>query len=280
MRWPATPASLGALLAVAAGALTAFVLVSGVASLSHDPAANARAGPAAGPVLFRDDFDGPDGLITNHYATWSAAPWAVRSPDWLAESGSLLRRHGAAWSGVPTDRPPDPRSAHGTGSQLFRVWTTRSDFGDVRVDLRLRNEGYVAGSALYPRRSWDGVKLWPRREPGFGSVGVYTAEVNRRQGNVMIQKKCAGSDAYAILAQSRPGRPARVGHWEHVGATVRTQADGAVAIGLIRDGRVVLRATDRGAGGCPPVTGRGAVGVRGDNTQFSFDDFTVTALGR
>jgi hypothetical protein len=272
------------LAAIAAGLASAVVVLSVVSLLSRAPAGGVGATDAAvshpGVVVFRERFDGPDGLITNHYATWNSAPWAVRSLRWQAESGTLLRRDGVGWTGSPSDETPSSRSTNGTGSQLFRVWTVRSDFRDGRIDMRLRNEGYDDGSPAYPRKSWDGVKLWPRREPGFGSVALYTAEVNRRQGNVMIQKKCAGSDEYAILAQTADDRPARIGQWEHVGATIHTHADGSVSIGLIRDGAVVLRATDRGAGGCPPIAGPGKVGVRGDNAQFSFDDFTVTALDR
>ena len=232
-------------------------------------------------VLFRATFDGPDGLITNHYAKWSGDPAAVRSPDWEVESGSLLRRHGTAWTGVPTAGLPNLDSSNGSGSEIFRMWTTRSDFGDVRVDLRLRTLNYVDGSPGWPRKSWDGIKIWLRRQGGSGRrVGLYTSEVNRRQGNIVIQKKCSGSRRYTLLAASRADRPARFGRWEHVGGTVRTNADGSVAVAVIRDGAVALRATDTGAGGCPPITAPGKVGVRGDNTQFLFDDFTVTGLGR
>lgn len=271
------------LLALALGLLIALVVV-GVASLTSRSPPRAISGlPAAREprgVRFRDTFDGSDGLITNHYAAWSRDPSALRSPDWDVFSGSLLRRRGAAWTGVPTAGLPNLDSSDGTGSEVFRAVTTRSDFRNVRVDLRLRTLRYVAGSPGWPRKSWDGVKIWLRRQAGSGlPVALYTAEVNRRQGNVMIQKKCSGSRRYEILSATRADRPARFGRWERVGGSVRTNSDGSVALSVIRDGRVVLRATDRGVG-CRPITAAGRTGVRGDNTEFLFDDFTVRGLGR
>jgi hypothetical protein len=272
------------LLALAVGPVIAISVVLLVTLFSSSPSQVIGGLPGDGHprgVLFRDTFDGPDGLITNHYATWSGDAAAVRSPDWEVESGSLLRRHGAAWTGVPTAGLPNLDSSNGSGSEIFRAWTTRSDFGDVRVDLRLRNLGYVDGSPGWPRKSWDGVKIWLRRQGASGQfVALYTAEVNRRQGNIIIQKRCQGTRRYALLAASRADRPAHVGRWERVGGSVRTNGDGSASIAVIRSGQVALRATDTGAGGCRPITAPGRVGVRGDNTQFSFDDFTVTALAR
>jgi hypothetical protein len=271
------------LLALALGLLVAFAVVAVVSLAGRSPPRAISGLPAASGsrgVLFRDTFDGADGLITNHYAAWSGDPSALRSPDWEVVSGSLLRRRGAAWTGVPTAGLPNLDSSKGSGSEIFRAWTTRADFRNVRVDLRLRTVRYVDGSPGWPRKSWDGVKIWLRRQAGSGpAVALYTAEVNRRQGNIMIQKKCSGSSRYRILAASRADRPAWFGRWEHVGGSVRTTAGQSVALTVIRDGRVALRATDRGAG-CPPITAAGRTGVRGDNAEFLFDDFTVTGLGR
>jgi hypothetical protein len=272
------------LLALAVGPVIALSVVLLVTLFTSSPSQGIGGLPedAAQPkgVLFRDTFDGPDGLITNHYAAWSGDAAAVRSPDWEVESGSMLRRRGAAWTGVPTARQPNLDSSNGSGSQIFRAWTNRSDFGDVRVDMRLRNLGYVNGSPGWPKKSWDGVKIWLRRQGSSGLVGLYTAEVNRRQGNIIIQKRCPRARSYALLAASRADRPARFRRWEHVGGSVRTRSDGSVTLAVIRDGKVVLRTTDKGAGRCRPITAAGRVGVRGDNTQFLFDDFTVTDLDR
>src|SRR4051812_10112511 len=71
-------------------------------------------------VVLRDTFTGPNGVITNHYAMWSDDPKAFRSPTWQVESGSLLRHDDAAWTGVPTGRPPNRESSRGSGSEIFR----------------------------------------------------------------------------------------------------------------------------------------------------------------
>ena len=60
-----------------------------------------------------------------------------------------------------------------------------------------------------------------------------------------------------------------------VGATVRTNADGSVTLTLVREGAVLATATDRGIG-CAPIVAPGKVGIRGDNDDFTVDDFTVT----
>lgn len=235
--------------------------------------------PAPSQVLFADLFDGPDTLITNHYAMWQGDPNAYYSDDWEVESGSFFRHNNAGSTGIPTDNIPNIDSSNGSGSQIFRLWTKRSDFHDVRVDFALRNEGYTA-SATYPERSWDGIKIWLRRQGGSGSVALYTAEVNRRHGNVVIQKKCAGVSTYEILAQSPSGaHPAKQGSWENVGGAVRNNPDGTVTLTVLRNNTNVLQATDTGVG-CSPITTSGKIGVRGDNTQFSIDNLAVTGIGQ
>jgi hypothetical protein len=236
--------------------------------------APAAPAPAAPGVLFSDAFDGPDGIITSADAFWNPANALLpRSANWEGESGTMYRRAEAALSATSLSR-------------VFRFWTVRSDFGDVKVEMDLRTLFFHAGAADMPAADWDGVKLWLRRQVvnGTSSANVkpalYTAEVNRRQGNVVIQKKCGGQDGYVVLGNtpwSGNPNPARVGQWERVGGTARTNADGSVTLQVIRGGTVVLTGTDRGAGGCPPITAAGKVGVRGDNTEFEFDNLTVTA---
>jgi hypothetical protein len=145
--------------------------------------------------------------------------------------------------------------------------------------MRFRFEAWSDGhDPDWPAKSWDGVKIWLRRQGASGSWGLYTAEIARRQGNVIIQKKCTGSDNYTLLAQTSATLPPVSGTWETDGGSVQTNADGSVTVSVIRDDKVVLTATDHGGNGCDPITTPGRVGVRGDNTQFSFDDFTVRDL--
>lgn len=239
------------------------------------PAPEPEPTPAVSPgVLFSDAFSGPDGIITSADAFWNPYDTTLaRDPNWEGESGTMYRRAEAARSTTNITR-------------VFRFWTTRSDFANVNVQMDLRTHFYHAGDLSMPAASWDGVKLWLRRQVINGtssanvSPALYTAEVNRRQGNVVIQKKCTGQDSYTVLANtawSGNPNPAKIGQWERVGGTVRTNADGSVTVQVIRDGAVVLTGTDNGAGGCAPITAAGKVGVRGDNTEFDFDNFTVTA---
>jgi hypothetical protein len=228
----------------------------------------------ASSVLFSDGFTGLNGVITNHYAFWSPDDdTAFRSDRWEMESGCALRRDNTLWSGVPTANEPNKDCSNGSGSEVFRLWTKRTDFGNVAVSMQLRNNGYAVGSQ--GERSWDGVKIWLRRQGASGSHGLYTVEVNRRQGNIMIQKKCANSDEYHILEQGRPeGAAASVGAWESVGGSVKNQGDGTVKLTMVRHGKTVMEATDSGVG-CAPITSAGRVGFRGDSTDFNVDDFTV-----
>jgi hypothetical protein len=228
--------------------------------------------PVADALLF-DSFTGEDGVITNHYAFWSDDDSAFRDDTWEMESGCALRSDNTLWTGAPTSNLPNKDCSNGSGSEVFRLWTKRS-FTDVDVTFSLRNNGYVSGAE--GERSWDGIKIWLRRQGGSGSVGLYTAEVNRRQGNILIEKKCAGSDEYHILSQARPeGSDASFGEWEKVGGSIKNEADGSVTLTLMRHGQTVLEATDDGVG-CAPYTTAGRVGIRGDYTDFNADDFLVT----
>jgi hypothetical protein len=194
-------------------------------------------------------------------------------------SGCFFVRRNTGWTGVPTGGVPDRDCAARTGSNVFRAWTKRLDFRNVKVELDLKNNGFTAGTRRRPAVSWDGVKLWLRWQD---QTHLYTAELNRRQGNLMIQKKCPGGTTnggtYHVLARTRPRSwPPSWARWERVGATVRDNSDRSVTIQVIRDGRVVLNATDRRTG-CAAIRASGAVGVRGDNTNFNVDNFSVTPL--
>ena len=212
--------------------------------------------------LFSDSFTGSDGIITSSDQYWGGGS---TDPNWEGESGTMYRRGNTAW----------------TNSAVYRFWTKRSDFTNVRVEMDLKNNGYFG-----TYRDWDGVKIWLRRQYINGSSsanvkpGLYTAEVNRRQGNVIIQKKCAGQDDYTVLAAtpwSGNPNPARIGVWERVGGTIRTNTDGSVTVQVIRNGTVVLAGTDRGNNGCGIIT-VGKVGVRSDNVDQNVDNFTVRSM--
>ena len=221
------------------------------------------------PLLFEDPFDGRDRVITNHYAYYSPDdPEAHRSPAWEVQSGCALRDGNRLWTGVPTTNLPNRDCTNGTGSAVFRMWTKRSDFDDVAVSFSLRNNGYTSAG-----ESWDGVKIYLRRHDGDN---FYTAEVNRREGNVIIQRKCNGR--YELLDVVRSAMsPARIGEWENVGGTVTNQSDGAVRIQVVRESAVVLEATDP-PGTCEVLRKPGRIGIRGDRTDFHVDWIEVRGL--
>ncbi len=249
------------------------MLVAGVAVIAAG-ASLATFWPRGGAAaLVKDDFDGPDGLITNEWATYNPAEVAaVASPVWLVTSGSFFARDGAGWTGAPDNGRPDAESARATNSAVFRAVTRRADIGDAVVAFRLRLDRFVSTPET-PAHPWDGVHVFLRYA---SERRLYVVSVDRRDGGVAVKKKVSGGDAnggtYVTLASR--GDPAPPGEW-HDYAVEAHSLGNAVAIRLARDGEVVLETTDAGVGG-PPITGAGRVGLRGDNAEFVVDDFRVT----
>ena len=236
-----------------------------------------RPGTGTARPLLAEAFTRPDGLITNEHAWWSPSdPAAAVSATWRVTSGSLFADDSSAWTGIPDDRQPDTGSGHGTGSAVFRLVTRRTDLGDVQVSLRLRNLG-LASTPRTPPAAWDGVHLFLRYQSQYH---LYYASVNRRDETVLVKKKCPGGSenggTYHLLGSPVGGQSVPFGAWQRLAASVRTNLDGSVSIDIRRDGVVIAAVRDRGLG-CAPIRQPGAVGLRGDNDQFRFDDFTVTS---
>jgi|GEM_PF-3763320 len=234
--------------------------------------------PAEGE-LFREGFNYPDGLITNEYATWNpGSAEATTSPIWEMTSGSLFAQNGSGWTGVPDGcSSASASSIPCTASDVFRLNTKRSDFGDVTVSLDLRNN-YLTSSSRTPAVAWDGVHVWLRYQSEYN---LYYASFNRRDGHIVIKKKCAGGSEnggtyYELGVGELSGFPIPFGVWQHLAARVHNNADGSVTITMWRDGAQLLSATDNGVG-CAPIRAPGSVGVRGDNDDFNIDNFVVTS---
>ncbi|GAA4571216.1 hypothetical protein GCM10023176_31430 [Micromonospora coerulea] len=66
------------------------------------------------------------------------------------------------------------------------------------------------------------------------------------------------------------------GVWQSFAVDVVTTASGAVGIDVRQNDRLMVAATDTGTTG-RPITGAGAVGLRGDNCEFEFDQVGVVA---
>ncbi len=212
-----------------------------------------------GPPLLFSDFTGQDGLIT------SADEGEAEPSPWRMTSGSLYRANNAGWTGRINDS---------SGSAVYRMVSKAQDFGDVDVHVRLRVDRIVSTDRT-PEQSYDGAHIWLRYRSPTESYGV---SVDRRDGSMAIKKKCTGGPSndgsYYDLVPERhaAGLPRR--EWQEIDITVVDLPDGTVAITARRDGEQI-RAVDAGVG-CDPLVGPGAVGLRGDNAELRFDDFTVT----
>lgn len=223
--------------------------------------------------LLTDSFSVPDGLITNEYAYWNpGAPGSVSSPTWEMTSGSLFARAGAAWSGIPDTVDPNATSSNGTNSAIFRLVTRRKDFTNVSVSFRLRRDA-LTSTTVTPAVAWDGEHIFLRYA---SETSLYYASFDRRDGTTAIKKKVTGGTSnggtYYTLASGRGALATGVFH--AVRSTIIDNPDGSATIRLWVDGVQVLSATDTGIGG--PVIRAGGVGIRGDNADFTFDDFLVT----
>jgi len=222
----------------------------------------------------------PNHLVTNEFAYWSPGnPARVVSLIWEMTSGSLFEQGGAGWSGVPDDIDPNATSSNGNDSAVFRLNTTRYDFGNVAVSFDLDNQGLVT-TARTPAQAYDGVDIWFRYQSEYT---LYAAHVNRRDGTVAIEKKVAGGPnpvnggTYYPLAKAVHAVPYGT-TWQKIKGSIRTNPNGSVTIDLYEDGLLVLSATDDGSKGGPPIRSPGAVGIRGDNCNFLFKNFTVSGV--
>jgi hypothetical protein len=234
--------------------------------------------PPAGGELFREEFSSPDGLITNEYATWNPDSTAATiSPTWEMTSGSLFAQSATGWTGVPDGcSTSSATSSPCTASDVFRLNTIRHDFGNVTVSLDLRNN-YLTSSSRTPAQNWDGVHVWLHYQSEYN---LYYASFNRRDGRIVIKKKCVGGSEnggtyYELGSGEVSGYPIPFGTWQHLAAAIRDNSDGSVTITMWRAGVKLLSATDSGLG-CAPITDAGSVGVRGDNDDFNLDNFIVT----
>ncbi|MGN6587408.1 MAG: hypothetical protein ACTHKT_08060 [Solirubrobacterales bacterium] len=248
-----------------------------------EPTSGPLTGPAAPPrvagELFRDEFNYPDGLITNEYATWNPdSSGAKLSPTWEMTSGSFFAEGGTGWTGAPDGcSTSSPASSPCTASDVFRLNTVRHDFGNVTVSLDLRSNSLTSSSRT-PAVDWDGVHVWLHYQTEYS---LYYASFNRRDGRVVIKKKCPGGSEndgtyYELGPGEVSGYPIPFGTWQHLAASIQDNADGSVTIAMSRNGTKLLSATDTGVG-CAPITAAGAVGVRGDNEDFNIDNFIVIA---
>ncbi len=254
-----------------------------------------------GTVLFSDTFAAPNNstydLITNEYATDNPgcagdSPPCVTSSSWAVTSGTLFWKNGLGWSGV-SDLCGGPVGEYSQGcnnSDIFRMNSKRTDYGNVRVELDLDI------SATRPHTTstdWDGVHILIRR---VDETSLYAVSVERRDGSLAIKRKCPGGTTnggtYYTLASTPAGSYPYVLGKQHVAASATTHSDGSVSLALYRGdtastASLLLTAKDSGRANtwvdkgvvhrvfCPALHTEASVGLRSDYMEFTIDNFRV-----
>ena len=255
---------------------TASVTVSNPGSQGGTSAAqsfvvSAGTGTAGPVVLYSDNFNRPNALITNSYAFSNPNdPTAVLSGTWTVTAGSLFVDNNTAWTGVPDSVTPNAASSNGTGSAMFRAETKRGDFGDVVVGFTLTTLGFVV-TPTSPAQAFDAVQLALRY---VNENSYYDLAFNRRD-NTTVMKKKAGP-TWTTLASANFAVPLSVP--QAAQASVRNNTDGSVTLTLSINGQQLLSVVDNGLGGAA-LRAPGAVGFRGSNVNFRFDDLVIQSNG-
>lgn len=239
--------------------------------------------PEVKSPLFVYDFKNiPDGLITNEFSHWNPAdPKRLVSTDWEMDSGSLFSKSGWGWSGVPDAPTVVPyNSVGGNNSAIFRLVTKRRDFKDVSVKFKLNVKAFSA-TPKTPAQDYDGVHIFLRYQSQYH---LYYASISRRDGACVIKKKVpvgpSNGGTYTHLAPSNYQKfPIDwMNKTRDIEATIKTQSDGKVLIRLFADGVKLVEGLDDNTGNAPPILAAGATGIRGDNTDFTFNPFQVDAI--
>lgn len=218
-------------------------------------------------------------LVTNELAhTHPDTPGVHVSPDWVVTSGSLFADHGTGWTGPLDGRTPDVDSRQSTNSAVLRAVTRRADLGDVVVSMDLDVAGLQVPSET-EEHDYDGVHVMLRYT---SPQSLYYVSVCRRDGTAVIKKKDLSTPSddegtYVELASAPFSCPTRT--WTSIRVEVRTTAAG-VQLTFSSAGRRVVSALDDGRDGTPPLRQPGRVGIRGDNAEFHFRDFTVDDADR
>jgi len=226
------------------------------------------------PGTWTAPFPSGTTLITNERAyTQPLAIGVPRSNVWLVTSGSLFSRDHAGWTGPIDGDRPDLRSRQHTGSAVFRAVTRRQDFRNVTIDFDLK----IVRMTTTPRtgsHAYDGVHVFLRyRNP----QSLYAVSVVRRDHLAVVKIKRPGGPSnggvYTTLGTARVILPP--GQWVHEKVRIANER-GRVRITLWTAGRQVLSVLSDGSGASAPLLGAGRVGLRGDNTEFLFRNFTVS----
>lgn len=214
-------------------------------------------------------------LITNEYAYWNPNdPKAIKDPYWEMDSGSLFLKDGKYWTGNPDDISPNYNSSNGNNSAVFRL-NTKPNYGNSSTEFTFKLNKYVTTKTT-PSVSWDGAHVFLRYQSQYN---LYYASFVRRDGKVVIKKKCPGGpsnngtyyDLSSYVSASFP-----VGAEANIRATVQNLTD-RVRIELYKNNQLLVAGEDKGVG-CSQIRQNGRTGIRGDNADFNFWNWQVKWL--
>lgn len=214
-------------------------------------------------------------LVTNEYAyRHPADPKAIFSSIWEMTSGSLFLKDGKYWTGVPDNKAPNYNSTTGNNSVVFRA-TTKATYVDETTEFDFVLNNFTSTKST-PKVNWDGGHIFLRYQSEFN---LYYASFARRDGNVVIKKKCdnhpnpdSNFGIYYDLSTYNKV-PVVMGTVSHIKAQVQN-VGAIVKIDLYKDSKLVASAVDTGIG-CPTFQTAGKTGVRGDNANFYYYNFSV-----
>lgn len=228
--------------------------------------------------LLEEDFSGDDGVFVSAGAFWNSEDLGEQeNPNWLSESGALLRRD----------------SAGRVDGGAFRMWTRNAELPFSRVDLDVTFHRWKGGS-----EPWHGINLWlnaslclpagdcSRVDDTAGGNGGYALDFMNRDGSLTILKKVPGDTrgrwpgatshteggTYYQMASTR-FHPGADGAYRFTGSATDDGRGGAILQVLI-DGKIVLEVVDDGSRGGPALTG-GRVGLRTDSAVATVDDLEI-----
>lgn len=260
-------------------ALAAFLLLVAAVAVVGSPA---EAGLTTGATVWYPTASPNSGsLITNEYAFYNPTlPDRVESTHWNATSGSVFGTwvDGVGWAydtGALVPGAPDADSNPNTNSNIWRV-VSKPTFGDVSVLSIVNAQSMHSFPGITPAVDWDGLHYFLRYQ---SEESLYYVSVVRRDGRMVIKKKCPGGGSnggtYYTLAQTAANAyPPLLGTPRWRGASIRTLADGSVEIKAYHISTVTLTAIDNGTG-CAQITNSGSVGFRGDNTRMQLNQYHV-----
>ena len=273
--------ALGGVVVAAAGVGAALELGGSGSGSGTGSSGGGSGGSTSGPVDGVQPFTasfGASGLVTNEYAYREPnSPQAHDSADWIVTSGSLFAQNGDGWTGVPDSGETGTDSARYNDSAVFRLVTRRRDFGDVKAATSVKVDSPITTKRT-PASEWDGAHFWLRYH---SPSELYALSFRRRDGMVVIKRKITAHDKaavdggdYTTLAQT--SFPIPYGSWQQVAASAVNGSGGTVKLTLEINGRTALTVVDSAPG---PLTEPGGVGLRVDNSELWFRDFTATPLG-